>query len=215
MVHSTDPVNLTVKLPKPASVSQAGGSWSFQYDLVENYAWQPSIFSPEELDAIVDMGERLQAEQALTGGDLGVPNDKVRKSGVAWFYPNEVTSWVFERLGIASLEMNGQYFGFELTGMEQGLQFTTYEAPDGHYEWHIDRGNQFGCRKLSLSVQLSEPDEYEGGDLELWYGGEPTIVDRARGMVTWFPSWVMHRVTPVTKGVRRSLVCWISGPSFK
>jgi PKHD-type hydroxylase len=99
--------------------------------------------------------------------------------------------------------------------MEQGLQFTRYQAPGEHYEWHIDRGMQTGTRKLSLSLQLSDPDDYEGGDLEMWFGGEPTKASRERGMMTFFPSYVMHRVTPVTKGVRYSLVCWISGPPFK
>jgi PKHD-type hydroxylase len=214
MARSTKPLNLQIELPKQAHADQAGGSWTFQTDLVENFAWQADLFSPEELDAIIRIGEQIETAKALTGGDLGVPNENIRKSGTAWMFPNEVTNWIFERLAHASLIMNGQYFGFKLTGMEQGLQFTTYEAPGGHYEWHIDRGGQFGCRKLSLSVQLSDPDDYEGGELELWYGGEPTVIDKQRGMTVWFPSWAMHRVKPVTKGVRRSLVCWISGPSF-
>jgi len=215
MVRSTKPVNLQVDLPKPVPAHRSGGAWSFQFDRVENFAWHAQVFSPEELDAIVRIGTQLDADRALTGGDLGVPNEKVRQSEASWMFPNEVTSWIFERLAGFSLEMNAGFFGFDLTGMEQGLQFTEYHAPAGHYEWHIDRGNQFGCRKLSLSVQLSDPADYEGGELELWFGGEPHLVEKTRGLVTWFPSWTMHRVKPVTEGVRRSLVCWISGPSFK
>lgn len=214
MARLTDPINLSVDLPKPADPSRSGGAFTFQMDRVENFAWASTVFTDEELDAIVRIGEALETDKARTGGDMGRPNEQIRKSYASWMFPNEVTTWVFERLAGASLEMNNHYFGFNLTGMEQGLQFTTYEAPGGHYDWHIDRGGQFGCRKLSLSVQLSDPDDYEGGELELWFGGEPHAVEKQRGMVTWFPSWTMHRVKPITKGVRRSLVCWISGPSF-
>jgi PKHD-type hydroxylase len=215
MAHSTKPLNLDISLPRLSSVGDSGGAWSFARDNVQNFAWQDQVFAPDELDAIIRIGEQIASDHALTGGDAGVPDESIRKSDAAWMFPNEFTSWVFERLAHASMAINSQFFGFDLTGMEQGLQFTTYEAPGGHYEWHIDRGNAFGCRKLSLSVQLSDPDEYAGGELELWYGGEPTVVEKQRGMTVWFPSWVMHRVKPVTKGVRRSLVCWISGPSFK
>ena len=83
------------------------------------------------------------------------------------------------------------------------------------FTWHIDRNMGIATRKLSLSLQLSAPEDYEGGDLELWFGGEPVKANRERGMITFFPSYVMHRVTPVTKGVRYSLVCWVSGPPFK
>jgi PKHD-type hydroxylase len=66
-----------------------------------------------------------------------------------------------------------------------------------------------------MVIQLSEPNEYEGGDLQLLSGSEPTTADKAKGKVVMFPSYMLHRVTPVTSGIRKTLVVWITGPSFK
>lgn len=211
----TEPVNLTLELPKVGNPDAPGGGFPLKPDRVENWAWFKDLFTPEELDAIIEMGKRIELDRAATGGGT---NPKVRDSFVSFMFPNEVTSWVFAKLANAINAMNDQFFGFDLTTMEQGLQFTQYAAPGEHYEWHIDRGMAHGTRKLSLTLQLSDPDDYEGGDLELWFGGgEDEIIkaSRERGVVTFFPSYVMHRVKPVTEGVRYSLVCWVSGPSFK
>lgn len=208
----TEPVNLALELPKVRQTDAAGGGFPLKPDRVENFAWLKDVFTPDELDAIIEMGKRIELDRAATGGGT---DPKVRDSFVSFMFPNEVTSWVFARLANAINVMNDQFFGFDLTTVEQGLQFTRYAAPGEHYEWHIDRGMHHGTRKLSLTLQLSDPADYEGGDLELWFGGEPVIASKDRGMVTFFPSYVMHRVKPVTEGVRYSLVCWVSGPSFK
>jgi PKHD-type hydroxylase len=70
-------------------------------------------------------------------------------------------------------------------------------------------------RKLSMVLQLSDPSEYDGGDLEFYVQSEPIKAEKKKGIVYVFPSWVLHRVTPVTRGTRRSLVMWIAGPKFK
>jgi len=69
-------------------------------------------------------------------------------------------------------------------------------------------------RKLSLVLQLSDPKDYEGGELILHLSEEPTVVPKKQGYVTIFPSFVLHEVTPVTSGTRHSLVSWISGKPF-
>jgi PKHD-type hydroxylase len=212
MVRSTDPKNLKVDLLKLSPPTSGGGGWPLQNDPVENWAWFSSAFTPAELDAIINIGNSAELERAAT---YGGSDTKIRDSFVQFLFPNDVTGWVFQRLAGAVNTINQQFFGFDLYAMEQGLQFTRYQAPGEHYEWHIDRGMQTGTRKLSLSLQLSDPDDYEGGDLEMWFGGEPTKASRERGMMTFFPSYVMHRVSPVTKGVRYSLVCWVSGQPFK
>lgn len=214
MDHSTDQIGLRVELPelKPLSFNKSGGGWPLRVDNTENWAWLTDVFNPSELDTIVRIGQSIEIERAST---FGGSDPKVRDSYVNFIYPNDVSTWMFSRIAGAVNTINERYFGFDLQSMEQGLQFTRYQAPGEHYEWHIDRGMGIGTRKLSLSIQLSDPDEYEGGDLELWYGGEPVKASRQRGMITFFPSYVMHRVTPVTKGIRHSLVCWVSGPPFK
>lgn len=208
----TRPVNLDVKVNVPDPSPPQGGVWRLDSDRVNEWAWLVDVFGPDELDAIVEMGSRSALRPGVTGH--GHRTD-VRKSDIGWLYPSEVTGWVFARLAGAVQAANDQFFGFDLSGMEQGLQFTRYTAPGEHYDWHIDRGIGQGIRKLSFVVQLSDPTDYDGGELEIWTGGEPHVADRTRGVITFFPSWTMHRVRPVTRGVRYSLVCWVSGPSFR
>jgi PKHD-type hydroxylase len=115
-------------------------------------------------------------------------------------------------------QLNGQFYKYDLQGFAENFQYTVYngEAEEpGHYTWHQDWNNSGTPRKLSLVVQLSDPSEYEGGDLQIMSGAEPTTVDKGLGKVVLFPSFMLHRVTPVTKGIRRSLVVWVTGPAFK
>jgi PKHD-type hydroxylase len=204
--------NIKLDIAKNQPITSGGGGWPLRRDHVENFAWVLNIFSQEEIDAICNIGKSINLEK---GSTFGKNDDSIRNSYVSFIFPNQNTSWIFHKLTDVINNMNNQFFGFDLSAMEQGLQFTQYSAPGEHYEWHIDRGLEVGVRKLSLSLQLSDPDEYEGGDLEMWFGGDPVKASRQKGMITIFPSYVMHRVTPVTKGTRKSLVCWISGPPFK
>ena len=164
MIETTTPVNLTLDLPPLRPATAPGGAWPLKSDRCENWAWNKDTFTPSELDAIINMGSATELERAVT---FGGNDPNIRDSFVQFLFPNEVTEWVFARLAGVVSGMNEVFFGFDLTGMEQGLQFTRYSAPGEHYEWHIDRGMAAGTRKLSLSLQLSDPDDYEGGDLEI------------------------------------------------
>jgi PKHD-type hydroxylase len=210
MDHLIKKNNFNLNIKKYDDINSAGGGWSLQNDHVEAWAWVSQAFSDNEINAICNMGQNLNLQKASVVGDI----DGVRDSYVSFVFPNDNTFWLFDKLKFIINDMNNKYFGFDLTSMDQGLQYTEYSNPGSHYSWHIDKG--VGIRKLSLSLQLSDPDEYEGGDLELWFGGDdPVKIKKEKGMITFFPSYVMHRVTPVTKGTRKSLVCWISGPPFK
>ena len=84
------------------------------------------------------------------------------------------------------------------------------------YGWHQDYGGKIApSRKLSLVLQLSDPAQYEGGNLQVMTGGEPANVRKQRGLIAAFPAYTLHQVTPVTQGTRQSLVAWISGPPFR
>jgi PKHD-type hydroxylase len=205
-------LSIKTSLPDNPNIEKAGGAWPLHLDHTENWAWNSNVFSPEQLDAIVEIGKRAELFKAST---YGSQSDKNRNSFVSFIYPNEITSWIFAKMAESINHINNEFFGFDLTGMEQGLQFTRYTAPGEHYDWHIDKGYMTPTRKLSVSVQLSDPDDYKGGDLQLLFGRQPTSVKRERGFVTFFPSYVLHRVRPVTQGTRYSLVCWVSGPPFK
>ena len=112
---------------------------------------------------------------------------------------------------------NSQTYRYHLEGyssMDPPLVFK-YSAERGdHYVWHTDTVPGESVRKLSFSIQLTDPTEYDGGDLEFM----PAITDKKikqQGMMTAFPSYMTHRVTPVTRGVRYAIVGWIHGPEFR
>ena len=202
--------NIDIKINKYDDISVAGGGFELHDDYVQHWAWLQDAFSESEIDAICYMGSKLQLRAGTVMGD----EKGVRDSQISFIYPNDNTFWLFNKLKFMINDFNEKYFKFDLSAMNQGLQYTEYNAPYQHYSWHIDKG--FGVRKLSMSIQLSDPDDYEGGELELWFGGkEPVKIEKRKGLITFFPSYVMHRVAPVTKGTRKSLVCWISGPPFK
>ena len=111
------------------------------------------------------------------------------------------------------LEKNQDNWNFDIDDI-RGFQLIRYDEGD-HYDWHLDLGLNSNHRKISISVQLSDESEYEGGELLLKTGQNTINVPKTKGCVVLFPSYILHKVTPVVKGVRRSLVIWISGPSFK
>ena len=142
---------------------------------------------------------------------------QVRRSQVSWLNKTQDTAWVYEKLAHIASSLNAQYYRFDLTGFGEALQLTNYnQSEHGMYSWHVDYGGNIApSRKLSLVLQLTDPGQYEGGNLQIHTGGEPQTVRKQRGLLAAFPSYVLHQVTPVTSGSRQSLVAWITGPAFK
>lgn len=189
-------------------------SWSLSLDTVQDWAWATNVFSDSECDSIIEHGKALTSSQAvLAGGNVDVD---YRDSNVAWITPSSDITWLYQRMTDFANNINAQHFGFDLFGFMEPFQFTKYEAPGGKYNFHMDKNTNGVLRKLTIVIQLSDPNNYEGGDLEI-YRGEKDIIkmERTRGMAFVFPSWIIHRVTPVTVGERYSLVSWIAGPKFK
>ena len=211
MARSTKPKIVIPEIKKPDPTKGAGG-WPLVVDHVEEWAWRTELFNDAELDAIIKIGTDAELHKAST---YGGQDDKNRNSHVQFLFPNELTNWIFMRMAGVISQMNEQFFKFDLHGMDQGLQFTRYTAPTQHYDWHKDSGFNTAVRKLSVSVQLSDPKDYKGGDLQLKFGRTDLNVPRQRGLAAFFPSYTLHRVKPVTKGTRYSLVAWVSGPPFK
>ncbi|MEH6591107.1 MAG: 2OG-Fe(II) oxygenase [Halioglobus sp.] len=123
--------------------------------------------------------------------------------------------WVFAKLWKVAKRANFSY-GFDIDGLREQIQLAIYdESEKGFFGWHMDCSASLLSRKISISMPMCEPDDYEGGDLEFLLGsGDPLRVEQAMGAVVTFPSFLMHRVTPVTKGTRYSLVCWVHGPGW-
>ena len=182
----------------------------------QNYYYYKQGFSKEELTKIEEDVHTLPWHIAETvGGD-----EDLRKSNIKWIPQNDSWYWLYEKLADMATEANNNLWNFDLHQIPELIQYTEYHAPAGHYGWHADIGpGILSKRKVSITVQLSEPDEYEGGDLELFRGGSmegPFIqAERNAGCVVLFPSYLMHRVTPVTKGTRKSFVLWLGGGHYR
>lgn len=176
-------------------------------------------FTKEELDLIEEIASRREKTDGLIGGAEGSKNSEIRASQVSWIELANDTDWLYSKLAYIANQLNGQFYKFDLYGFNEHFQYTVYDGEtNGHYNWHIDAGKDHGLlppRKLSLVLQLSDPEDYEGGDLEIMTRTEPDKVLKQKGLVAVFPSFRLHRVTPVTKGIRKSLVAWITGPSFR
>jgi len=173
-------------------------------------------FSDEELSKIIEIGDRLAIKTATVGKDSAVNND-IRKSSTGWMQLTNETQFIYDKLGFIARQLNGQFFDFDIWGFVEDLQYTIYEGDGEHYAWHLDRGGATSDtpRKLSMVLQLTDPKEYEGGELEIFEGPTPTKIKREKGLISAFPSFILHRVTPVTKGTRKTLVVWLTGPRFK
>ena len=139
-----------------------------------------------------------------------------RSSDLYWLRPDHAgVAPVFEAFKSVSMALNDAAFQFEIDGA-MDMQLTRYD-PGGHYEWHMDLAGQGNSRrKLSVSILLNDPSEFDGGGLQFFEATHhQPIVDLAQGDAVFFPSWCKHRVVPVTRGVRWSLVGWWTGPPFR
>lgn len=182
----------------------------------QNYYWFEKGFTNEELDKIYNDLADVPFEKATILS--GKAEKEIRTSRIKWIPRDSNWNWLYEKLMNMAVEANDQLWGFDLITANELIQYTEYLAEDeGHYTWHQDIGHgDASLRKVSLTVQLSDPEEYEGGDLEMWQGGHAMqTAERGAGVVFIFPSYMMHRVTPVTKGTRRSFVLWVGGQHYK
>ena len=183
----------------------------------DNISWVAleNIFTDQELNEIVVQGNRVKKTSGTVSGSIS----DYRVCDIAWLKSDETESdfdWIYATLTDAIKKVNNEYFQFDLTHLT-ALQFTVYDGKNNsNYQKHMDLGRSFPNRKLSFSIQLSDDDEYTGGDLRFHYiKTQPEIAPRTRGKIIFFPTWTVHDVTPVTQGIRYSLVGWVNGPNFK
>lgn len=191
-------------------------AWLFHLDMVENWAYADKVFTPEECDKIKRISLAKGKEKATVIGDhqKGEVNTDIRNNNVVWLNERDDISWVYERLSATVMHLNKEYFKFDLYGFCEDLQFTEYQGKGQHYKKHIDKIYNGASRKLSIVIQLTDPKEYTGGELEL-YDGRTNVMKKDQGSLFAFPSYTLHEVKPIIKGTRHSLVAWIAGPNFK
>jgi len=175
------------------------------------------LFSTGELDRLERLCDSLALEQArLTG--TGHP--AIRSTQVAWLHRDAATEDLYLRMEAIVLRLNAELFHFELSGLAV-MQYALYRQEEaGYFDWHNDYGRYRGDpgqepRKITISLQLSDGRSYEGCDLEVRAGHPLDVAPRERGVLMAFRAHSLHRVTPITNGVRKSLVAWAVGPELR
>ena len=174
------------------------------------------IFTPDQCDKIIEVGRSLPKQQAEIGGvRKGEINTNKRLSNIS-FIPFESSVPMYRELEKVMLKYNRNHFGFEGMQIAEHAQYTEY-SEGGFYNWHVDsfldHPNQPPVRKISMSCLLSREDEFEGGDMEFF--DEDRSVKLKQGHAVFFASFIRHKVQPVKRGNRKSLVIWFGGPPFK
>lgn len=177
-----------------------------------NYYYFKNALCDQEIEVIKSIAENYPMQSGTAGGKV---RQGYRKSKICWLPKNEETSWLYEKVGDMVKKAN-KIWGFDVTGFGEDFQFGEYNSEDnGYYDWHLDLGPESIWRKISLSIQLTDPETYEGGDLQFHKSQNYVTAPKEKGTIILFPSYLCHRVTPVTKGVRHSLVTWITGPPYR
>jgi len=201
--------------------------------------WVDKFLTDEEIDIILKYSIKIPAINAEVGGKLRQENKKpftidyhikninignvprVRQSEIKWIELNPDTNWLYKKLISQIHKVNQENFDYILKFVEN-LQLTEYnENQQGFYSKHDDCGNSsrlenfVDIRKLSFSIQLTNPQEYKGGELILYINDKEFFAPKTKGTIIFFESNIIHEVKPVKKGTRYALVSWIQGPNLR
>ena len=202
------------------------------------------MLGKEELERGTTIGEKpvdkantenssIQVAKTNSSNSGGVivsqqPNEKARKSDVKFINFDNFQGpydFIFDRLNYVVESINNQYYNFDINGYES-FQYTVYhDHEEGKYDWHQDTimgghipNDMFETRKLSITFLVNDPEkDFEGGQFQINTGQEKDAesIPFKRGRIIVFPSFMIHRVAPVTKGIRKSIVVWVMGPKFR
>tara|TARA_R110002012_G_scaffold98556_1_gene236217 strand:- start:234 stop:815 length:582 start_codon:yes stop_codon:yes gene_type:complete len=175
------------------------------------------LFTPEQCQQIIDCGRKQPPQQAQVGmGKPGGGTDtKKRVTTISWI-PFKEMEPMYNDINIFIQKTNLNHFGFGDIQITEQAQFTEYPE-GGFYDWHMDcdvnMEHEPPVRKISMTLLLSPENQFEGGDLELMAPGK--FIKLKQGHAIMFASFLNHRVNPVIRGVRQSLVMWFGGTPFK
>jgi PKHD-type hydroxylase len=171
------------------------------------------LYWPKAVDTarVFDLVEEDKVEDATVFSGVNLDH---RRSKISWITDKDRAVEILSPFVLAA----AQNMGIEVLPIAD-FQYTEYHGTDsGKYDWHHDINwvnNSGNDRKLSVTVQLSDSDEYEGGNFEFGEVETPPTECRQKGTVLVFPSYLQHRVSPVTSGVRKTLVAWFEGPTWR
>ena len=180
-----------------------------------------NVFNDQMINDLTQMVEsNYEFSKGRTGvKELGTDTDSydTNNRDIAYLNPEPHTKWLYDLLFPMALEANEKVFHFDIDIVTDPIHYVIYPTDGGHLDWHMDTGAlAVNKRKLAMTVKLSDPKDYDGGDFEIWFGGKQSqIVPREKGDVIIFPAFCMHRVKPITRGERRCLVFWTGGRPFR
>ena len=177
------------------------------------------IFTPEQCQMIINAGRSEPKNNAQVGNEQGIKggvyDTKTRTSHISWIPFKKMTE-MYKTLESVMKTTNGNHFGFDGMCINEMAQYTEYPE-GGFYDWHMDLDTNMAheppVRKISMTLLLNDPSEFEGGDLELMAPGKFAKLKQGHAII--FASFLNHRVNPVTRGVRQSLVVWFGGKPFR
>lgn len=178
------------------------------------------VFTEDELKNLDEYLSKFTTGNALLGGNLY--SEDIRKSQTTMHKVNEDNKWFFDKIKSKISYINDNTYRFDLIGFDF-FQYTEYDDQNSHYDWHMDMYLDSTLelhkltRKLSISLVLSDKDEYQGGEFQVVGPSfqEPVTIEQKKNRIIAFPSFLYHKVTPVYKGKRRSIVIWVLGPKFR
>jgi PKHD-type hydroxylase len=177
------------------------------------------VFTPEQCQLIINAGRAEPKQDAEIGNGKGIRggviDTKTRTSHISWI-PFKKMPEMYSIIEKIMKATNGNHFGFDGMTITEPAQYTEYPE-GGFYDWHVDNDvnmqHEPPVRKISMTLLLSSESDFEGGDLELMSEGK--IGKLKQGQAIFFASFIRHRVKPVIRGNRKSLVMWFGGTPFK
>jgi len=175
------------------------------------------VFNPQQCQDIINMGESLKSEEAKVGTTAPEGKHDVEKriTTISWI-PFDRLPQMYKVIEGVIAKTNGNHFGFDGVRITELAQYTSYPT-GGFYEWHTDNDvtgiNEPTVRKISMTLLLSPPTDFDGGELELMEKKKKAKL--VQGQAIFFASFIPHRVLPVTRGTRKSLVMWFGGPPLR
>ena len=175
------------------------------------------LFTPEQCQMIINCGRRQKPQKAQVGMNKpggGIDTNK-RVTTISWI-PFKEMEPMYNQINNFIQKANLNHFGFDDIQITEQAQFTEYPE-GGFYDWHMDSDvnmkHEPPVRKISMTCLLSHESQFEGGDLEITAPGKFAKLKQGHAVI--FASFLNHRVAPVTRGVRQSLVMWFGGKPFR
>ena len=201
---------------KPALRFYTKPDWGHGANHLSNpYYTFANFLSDSQVESIVEWAQTQPLSKGEVMDDKGSRDvDPMRKSKICWL-PLRPFEWLYDRIFESTTVTN--FWKYDIQGFSELIQFSEYDGRDtpSYYQTHTDVGPGYNFRKITMVINLSDPSDYEGGDVELQgVGVIPRDVLHKGGAII-FPSFLHHQVLPVTSGIRRSLASWISGPKLK